>query len=159
MDVVVLVATAGRTVLVGSRVSFQTLFRRGVLSGETRSSECISMVLGRCCGVIMEERTKMPKISMMGTVTCQDGKRDEMEVVLREMVDAARLEPGIEIYSYHRGDGNTFSFFALMSDDEAMQKHGQTEAMQAAMAAFGPLMAEPPRVSTAFPIAAIGFDV
>jgi quinol monooxygenase YgiN len=101
----------------------------------------------------------MPKVSMMGTMTCQDGKRDEMETVLRGMVDAAQLEPGIEIYSYHRGAGNTFSFFALMSNEEAMQNHGQTDAMQAAMAAFGPLMAAPPQVSTATPIAAIGFDV
>ena len=101
----------------------------------------------------------MPKVSMMGTITCQDGKGDEMEAVLREMVEAARQEPGIEIYSYHRGDGNLFSFFALMSDSEAMQSHGRTEAMQAAMAAFGPLMAEPPQMSSATPIAAIGFDV
>lgn len=101
----------------------------------------------------------MPKVSMMGSLTCQNGKRDEMEAVLREMVDAARLEPGIEIYSYHRGAGNRFSFFALMSDEEAMQKHGQTEAMRAAMAAFGLLMAEPPQMSTGTPIAAIGFDV
>ena len=62
----------------------------------------------------------MPKVSMMGTIACQDGKGDEMEAVLREMVEAARQEPGIEIYSYHRGDGNRFSFFALMSDSEAM---------------------------------------
>ena len=101
----------------------------------------------------------MPKVSMMGTITCQDGKGDEMEAVLREMVEAARQEPGIEIYSYHRGDGNRFSFFALMSDSKAMQSHGRTEAMQAAMAAFGPLMAEPPQMSSATPIAAIGFDV
>jgi quinol monooxygenase YgiN len=40
-----------------------------------------------------------------------------------------------------------------------MQSHGRTEAMQAAMAAFGPLMAEPPQVSPATPIAAFGFDV
>ncbi len=79
----------------------------------------------------------MPKVSMMDTITCQDGKRDEMAAVVREMVDAARLEPGIEISSYHRGAGNRFSFFALMSDEEAMRKHGQTEAMRAAMAAFG----------------------
>jgi quinol monooxygenase YgiN len=101
----------------------------------------------------------MPKVSMMGTITCQDGKGDEMEAVLREMVEAARQESGIEIYSYHRGDGNRFSFFALMSDSAAMQSHGRTEAMQAAMAAFGPLMAEPPQMSSATPIAAIGFDV
>ena len=31
----------------------------------------------------------------------------------------------------------TFWFFALMSDAESMQHHGQTPAMQEAMAAFG----------------------
>ncbi len=101
----------------------------------------------------------MPKVSMMGTITCQDGKGDEMETVLKEMVEAAREEPGVEIYSYHRGEGNSFSFFALMADQEAMQNHGQTEAMQMAMAAFGPLMAEPPNMAPATPIAAIGFDL
>ena len=101
----------------------------------------------------------MAKVSMMGTITCQDGKADEMEGVLRQMVAAAREEPGVEIYSYHRGEGNSFSFFALMSNPEAMQHHGQTEAMQAAMAAFGPLMAGPPQMSTATPIAAIGFEI
>ena len=101
----------------------------------------------------------MPKVSMMGTITCLDGKRDEMETVLSEMVDAARLEPGVEIYSYHRGDGNSFSFFALMSDEQAMHHHGQTDAMRAAMAAFRPLMADPPQMSPATPIAALGFDV
>jgi quinol monooxygenase YgiN len=101
----------------------------------------------------------MPKVSMMGTITCQDGKADAMEAVLRQMVDAARLEPGTEIYSYHRGDGNSFSFFALMTDHHAMQHHGQSDAMKSAMAAFGPLMAAPPQMSVFTPIAAVGFDV
>jgi quinol monooxygenase YgiN len=101
----------------------------------------------------------MGKVSMMGTIKCQDGKADEMAVVLAQMVEAAREEPGCEIYSYHRGEGNDFSFFALMSDEAAMQSHGQGEAMQAAMQSFMPLMAEPPQMSPATPIAAIGFDV
>jgi quinol monooxygenase YgiN len=101
----------------------------------------------------------MSKVSMIGTITCQDGKADEMEAVLATMVEAASDEPGVEIYSYHRGEGDTFWFFALMADEESMQKHGQSEAMQAAMQAFGPLMAEPPQMSPATPIAAIGFDV
>ncbi len=100
----------------------------------------------------------MSKVSMMGTFSAQDGKADAMEAVLRKMVDAARSEPGIEIYSYHRGEGNNFSFFALMSSQEAMQNHGQTEAMRAVMGEFGPLMAAPPQMSSATPIAAIGFD-
>lgn len=106
----------------------------------------------------------MSKISMIGTMQCQDGKADEMEAVLVTMVEAARDEPGVEVYSYHRGqeqsgDGNTFWFFALMADEESMQKHGQGEAMQAAMSAFGALAAGPPEMSMAKPVAAIGLDL
>ncbi len=57
----------------------------------------------------------MSKISMMGTIKCQDGKADEMAQVLTAMVDAATDEPGVEIYSYHRSDDDTFWFFALMA--------------------------------------------
>jgi quinol monooxygenase YgiN len=96
---------------------------------------------------------------MMGTISCRAGKADEMEGVLAGMVAAARHEPGVEIYSYHRDEDDGFWFFALMSDAESMQHHGQSEAMQAAMRAFGPLMAEPPQVHAATPIAAIGFDL
>ena len=101
----------------------------------------------------------MTKVSMIGSITCLDGKADEMEAVLTEMVDAARHEPGVEIYSYHRGAGDTFSFFALMADRAAMEAHGQSSAMQSAMAKFGPLMAAPPEMSPATPIAAVGFDL
>lgn len=101
----------------------------------------------------------MNKVSMMGTITCQDGKADEMAAVLADMVEAARQEPGIEIYSYHRGEGNNFSFFALLDSEEAMQEHGQSDGMKKAMESFMPLVAEPPQMSPATPIAAIGFDV
>jgi len=101
----------------------------------------------------------MSKLSVMGTLECQDGKVDEMEEVLRAMVEAARGEPGVEVYSYHRGEGNTFWFFALMADAEAMQGHGQSEEMQAAMASFMPLAAGPPKMSTATPVAAVGLDL
>ncbi len=101
----------------------------------------------------------MSKVSMLGTITCRDGMADEMAVVLANMVAAAHHEPGVEIYSYHRAPDDTFWFFALMSDSGAMQQHGQSEEMQAAMQAFGPLMAEPPRMYSATPVAAIGFDL
>ncbi len=101
----------------------------------------------------------MSKISMMGTITCQEGKGDEMAAVLATMVDAAKDEPGVEVYSYHRGEDDTFWFFALMTDQESMQQHGQSEAMKAAMQAFGPLMAEPPKMSVTTPVAAIGLEL
>ncbi len=101
----------------------------------------------------------MSKVAMIGTLTCQDGKADEMAEVLTTMVEAANDEPGVEVYSYHRGEGNTFWFFALMANEEAMQGHGQSEAMQAAMASFMPLMDGPPQMSPATPVAAIGLDI
>ncbi|MDH5503929.1 MAG: antibiotic biosynthesis monooxygenase [Acidimicrobiia bacterium] len=101
----------------------------------------------------------MSKISMMGTITCQEGKADEMAAVLTQMVQAARQEPGVEIYSYHRGEDDRFWFFALMTDQESVQNHGQSDEMKAAMQAFGPLMAAPPEMSVTTPVAAIGFDI
>lgn len=101
----------------------------------------------------------MSKVAMFGTITCQDGKADEMAKVLADMVDAAHDELGVEVYSYHRGDDDTFWFFAVMTDEDAARNHGRSEAMRAAMEAFGPLMAEPPQISQATPIAALGLDV
>ncbi|MFK7896691.1 MAG: putative quinol monooxygenase [Myxococcota bacterium] len=101
----------------------------------------------------------MSKMTMIGSIECQPGKADEMTAVLKQMVIAARDEPGCEIYSYHRGKENTFWFFALMTNEAALQPHGQSEAMQAAMSAFRPLMAGPPQMSPATPIAAIGLDL
>ena len=56
----------------------------------------------------------MSKVTVMGTFKCQDGKAEEMEAVLAAMVEAASGEPGVEIYSYHRGEENSFWFFALI---------------------------------------------
>jgi quinol monooxygenase YgiN len=79
--------------------------------------------------------------------------------VLAAMVKAASGEPGVEIYSYHRGADNAFWFFALMADEASMRGHGQSEAMQAAMSAFGPLVAAPPQMTVTTPVAALGLDL
>ena len=101
----------------------------------------------------------MDKRTMMGSFECKDGQADAMEGVLKSMVEAAKNEPGCEVYLYSRGAGNTFWFFALMTDEASMQAHGQSEAMQAAMASFGPLVAGPPQMSPSQPIAANGLDL
>lgn len=101
----------------------------------------------------------MSKVTVVGTFTCQDGKAEEMEQVLTAMVEAASEEPGVEIYSYHRGEANTFWFFALMADEEAMQNHGKGEAMQTAMSKFGALVDSPPQMMVTTPVAAVGLDL
>lgn len=101
----------------------------------------------------------MSKVSVMGTLTSLEGKEAEMEEVLEAMVDAARREPGVEVYSYHRGPDSTYWFFALMSDEQAMRDHGSSDAMREAMAAFGSLAAGPPAMATTIPVAALGLDI
>ncbi|HEY9311306.1 putative quinol monooxygenase [Williamsia sp.] len=101
----------------------------------------------------------MAKTAMVGTMSCVPGKSVEFEAALDGMVEAAAAEPGVEIYSYHRGDNGTYWFFALMEDENAMQIHGRTAAMQTATAAIGPLMSGPPRMNAVSPIAAVGFTV
>jgi quinol monooxygenase YgiN len=101
----------------------------------------------------------MDKVAVIGTLTCKDGKADEMAAVLAGMVEAARSEPGVEVYSYHRGEGSTSWFFALMADEESMKAHGRSEAMQGAMAGFGDLVDGTPTVSSITPIAALGLDL
>ena len=101
----------------------------------------------------------MSKVSVIGSLTCQEGRAAEMTVVLKNMVEAARAEPGVEVYSYHQGPDNKFWFFALMWDAESMKKHGQSKAMQDVMAAFGPLTDGPPQMTMTTPVAAIGLDL
>jgi len=62
---------------------------------------------------------------MVGKITCKDGEGDAMEAVFADMAAACKDESGLEIYSYHRGDDNTYWFFALMTDQEAMKGHGR----------------------------------
>jgi quinol monooxygenase YgiN len=100
----------------------------------------------------------MAKVAMIGKITCQEGKGEEMEAVFADMAEASKEEPGTEIYTYLRGDDNTYWFFALMSNQEALAAHGQTKAMKQAMTAFGPLMAAPPEMRVTTPVAANGFD-
>ncbi|MCP3976440.1 MAG: antibiotic biosynthesis monooxygenase [bacterium] len=100
----------------------------------------------------------MSKVTMIGKIMCQDGQGEAMEAVFADMAEACKDESGTEIYTYLRGEENTYWFFALMSSQEAMQSHGQGDAMKQAMAAFGPLMASPPEMSVTSPVAANGFD-
>lgn len=101
----------------------------------------------------------MTKAAVIGTFTCREGMAEEMEAVLSEMVEAATDEPGVEIYSYHRGEDDSYWFFALMADATAMGAHGQSQAMRAAMAKFGHLVEEPPRMMVTTPVAALGLDL
>lgn len=101
----------------------------------------------------------MSKVTMIGKISCADGKSDELEAAFAAMTAASHEENGVEIYSYHRGEGGQYWFFALMSDMDAVQNHGQTAAMTAAMSGMESLLTGPPEVSMATPLPANGINV
>ena len=101
----------------------------------------------------------MSKVSMVATFTCVDGKTDEMDAVVATQVAAVGELDGVEVYSYHRGDNNTYSFFALFSSMEAMQSHGNAEALKQTMPEFMSLIDSPPQMSTYSPVAAAGLEI
>ncbi|NNC91054.1 MAG: antibiotic biosynthesis monooxygenase [Acidimicrobiia bacterium] len=98
----------------------------------------------------------MSKVSMVATFACAEGKGDEMEAVLSAQVAAAAELEGVEVYSYHRGEGDEYSFFALFSSMEALQAHGEADSLKDVMPAFMSLLAGPPQMSTFVPVAAVG---
>lgn len=101
----------------------------------------------------------MSKVSMVATFICADGKADEMDAVLAAQVQAASKLDGVEVYSYHRGEDNQYSFFALFSSMEALQGHGEADSLKEVMPAFMSLVGTPPQMSTYTPVAAAGLNV
>ena len=101
----------------------------------------------------------MSKVAMVATFNCQEGKNDEMDAALAMQVAAMADQDGVEIYSYHRGEGTAYSFFAILADRSVMETSNSTDAMQAAMAVFGPLLDGPPNMTMGAPVSAKGFEV
>lgn len=103
----------------------------------------------------------MSKISLIAKLTAADGKSDALEVALRDVIDAAAEEEGLEVYSAHAvaDEPCVYYFFELYRDQAAIDVHGQGEAMRAAMGAFGGLLAGRPELIMMSPVAAKGLDV
>lgn len=101
----------------------------------------------------------MSKVSMVATFSCKEGRNEEMDAALAAQVAVAAELEGVEVYSYHRGEGNSYSYFALFTSAEAIAAHAESEALQEAMGPFMELLASPPQMSTYSPVAATGLDV
>jgi quinol monooxygenase YgiN len=103
----------------------------------------------------------MSKISVIAKLTAVEGKTDELEVALRNVVAAAAEEDGLEIYSAHAANDEpgVYYFFELYRDDEAKNVHGKGERMREAMGGFGGLLAGRPEITMMTPVVAKGIDV
>ncbi|MCP3988372.1 MAG: hypothetical protein GY724_04810 [Actinomycetia bacterium] len=101
----------------------------------------------------------MSKFSMVGTFNCLEGRNDEMDAALAAQVAAVADEDDAEVYSYHRGEGTSYAYFAIFCGPEAMQRVSQTEAMQVAMAQFGGLLDGSPEMMMGSPLSTNGLDL
>ena len=103
----------------------------------------------------------MSKITLIAKLTAVEGKADELETVLQGVCDAAAEEDGLEIYSAHRANDqeNTYYFFELYEDGDALAVHGKGDGMKAAMGKFAGLLAGAPEITMMTPLAAKGLDI
>lgn len=101
----------------------------------------------------------MSKVSMVATFTCKEGKNDEMDAALAAQVAVAAELEGVEVYSYHRGEGNNYSYFAMFTSAESIQSHAESEALAAVMAPFMELLESPPQMAMYSPVAASGLEL
>ncbi len=98
----------------------------------------------------------MSKVVMVATFTCADGKNDEMDEVLSKQVAVVSELDGVEAYSYHRGEGNKYAFFAIFSSPEAIQAQGEAPALQEIMPAFMELLEGPPQMNMYSAVSSFG---
>lgn len=101
----------------------------------------------------------MSKVIMMATFSCKEGMNDQMDAALKTQVAAVAELEGAEVYCYHRGEGESYGFFAVFSSMEAMQAQGQSEALQKALSEFQQLLTEPPNMTMWSPVAGFGLDL
>lgn len=103
----------------------------------------------------------MSKLSAIAKLTAAEGKSSELEDALRALIAAADEEDGLEIYSVHAApdEPGTYWFFELYRDQDAVDVHGRGDAMRAAMAAVGGLLAGRPEVTRMTPVTAKGIDL
>ena len=105
--------------------------------------------------------TAMSKISLIAKITAAEGKAEELEAVMANLIAAAEEEAGLEVYSAHadRNEPGVFYFFELYQGEDALKVHGKGDAMKATMGAMGSLLGGRPEVTMLDPIVAKGLSL
>lgn len=87
-------------------------------------------------------------------VRARPGKEQELESMLRMMVEQAQHEPGCLKFALHRSAGDPAVFVAVerWASQEALDRH--FAAMMQGQEATASLVAEPPHVEVLVPVAA-----
>ena len=90
----------------------------------------------------------MTEISTVAVITAKPGSADGVGKALRELATATHTEDGCLHYSVHQGvqEPDVFVTIEKWRSQEDLDGHMASPHLQAALAAAGDLMAEPPRI-------------
>lgn len=102
----------------------------------------------------------MPKVAVVAKLVAKPERRTEMVEALRGLLDAARQEPGTELYVLHEsaGDDDTVWIYELYTDQDALGVHSSSEAMKLVGGRLAELLAAPPELTLARPVDAKGIS-
>ncbi|MDY6822502.1 MAG: putative quinol monooxygenase [Thermodesulfobacteriota bacterium] len=94
---------------------------------------------------------------VVARITARDEHRDQVETILKGLVEKVQAEEGTLVYTLHRhqNDPNVFLFYEKYRDMDALVVHGGTDYFKAAMKEMTPLVAEKPVIEMYDEIAAI----
>jgi quinol monooxygenase YgiN len=89
---------------------------------------------------------RMSPVAVFASFTPADGKEQDVLGVLERMVEHTRQEPGNDLYSLYRADGEdgtTFHIFERYRDQDALDAHRSADYYKDYRATIPSLLAQP----------------
>ncbi len=103
----------------------------------------------------------MSKTSVFAHIVAKPEHLEEVQSLLEGLVASTADEAGTEQYvlTQDAGDGASFWFFELYTDDDALGVHSGSDAMAAAIGGLDGKLAEAPALHVTRPVKAKGIEV
>ena len=85
---------------------------------------------------------------LVARLKAKNGKEEEMETALREMVSKVEKEEGTLVYKLHRSqkDPSVFLFYEKYKDKDALSHHSSTPYFKELFGLLGPLFEGAPEI-------------
>jgi quinol monooxygenase YgiN len=103
----------------------------------------------------------MSKIAVFAKLTAKADKVDIVRETFEKLVESTASEDGTLLYGLHQdaGSAETFWFYELYADNDALAAHSGSAAMADAFKVLGDALAEPPMLVVTNPMKAKGLPI
>ncbi len=90
-----------------------------------------------------------PPVYVTASFAVKPDALDEVRIILAELTDRTREEPGCLDYGYYQSLADPFQFFSfeVWQNAEEEASHWQTEHLQRALERAAPLLQDTPRIT------------